>query len=173
MYPGYLQRRQEPPAYYPCVCRLYLAVFAVEAAVDIFSTSCAQNNPSLYRTRSSLDGHEPTQDKWYKNRASLCGFPLTTVGDFEIKPISGVRNLAVYITQIRWCATKTEHATKVLAHAILISRLDYWNSLHFGIPNTNTIGWEEYRGLQLHKVNLKKRITEANLISSYLVSYRK
>ena len=31
----------------------------------------------LYHRRSSLDGHQPAQDKRYKNGVSLCGFPST------------------------------------------------------------------------------------------------
>ena len=40
------------------------AVFVLQAFVDIFVTWCAQRiYPSLYSWRSSLDGHQPTQDK--------------------------------------------------------------------------------------------------------------
>ena len=47
--------------------------------VDIFATWCAQSiYVSLYSWSSSLDDHQPTQDKRYKNGVSLCGF-LPTV----------------------------------------------------------------------------------------------
>ena len=38
----------------------------MKAIIDIFSTRRAHSNRSLFCLRSSLDGHQPTQDKRYK-----------------------------------------------------------------------------------------------------------
>ena len=117
----------------------------------------------LYGRNSSLDGHQPTQDKRYKNGVSLCGFPPTVEqgttwishgrGFWNQRPQSrgmvwwafmwavcgkAFRDL-YFIRQIR--KHLSEDATKVLVHAFLTSRLVYWNYLLFGFQSINVIGY--------------------------------
>ena len=116
----------------------------------------------MYRISSRLDGHQPTQDKRYKNGVSLSRQQLSkvqlesvTVEDSEIRvrnleawfdghscEQSAVRPSAIYISSDRSKSIyrKMLPSGSVLAHAFVTSRLVYCNYLLFGFQNTNVIG---------------------------------
>ena len=98
--------KNHPPSIHVYADDIQLYLSFKPLSTLVFATWCVQSiSLSLYSWSSSLDDHQPTQDKRYKNGVSLCGFLPTVeqspvwIGhcrDSEIKLISSVRNLRAW-----------------------------------------------------------------------------
>ena len=98
-------------------------------------TQCAQSNRSLYRGRSSLDGYQPTEEKFlivdYLQQFSKTELESVTVGESEITmQISSVRNL---VARVDRNLSMSIHVSKVCSMAFRVSRSIFPQTDHPGV----------------------------------------